>query len=159
VRRVPVHRLTPARTPYVVAAVIVVADLVATSLAQHDLSARGDHLVGDVWIRLSYNRGVSFSVAHEWPFAAAVAAIVALVVMVVVSLRARDGWPAVGFGLVVGGGIGNLVDRVVASPHAVADYVAVGSFPSFNLADAAITVGVVILFLVALRGQTLLRAT
>jgi signal peptidase II len=158
VRRVPVNRLTPARTPFVVASVTVVADLIASSLARHNLAARGDHIVGPVWIRLSYNRGISFSVAREWPFVAALAAIVALAIMTVLAVRSRHGAPAIGFGLVVGGGFGNLIDRVAASPHAVADYVVVGSFPSFNLADAAITVGIVILFIAALRGKTLLRS-
>lgn len=153
----PIHRLTPTRAPFVVASIILVGDLVALGLVQHDLPARGQHVLGPIWLRLSYNTGLSFSLARGWPFVAAIGALVALVAVTLVALRARRGWPAFGFGLIIGGGVGNLVDRLVASPHAVADYVSVGWFPSFNVADAAITVGVLTILVVALRGQTLLR--
>ena len=52
-------------------------------------------------------------------------------------------------GLGEGGALGNLVDRLIRSPGvlrgAVVDFVAVGAFPTFNVADAAITVGAVLL--------------
>jgi signal peptidase II len=64
--------------------------------------------------------------------------------------------PAIGFGLLLGGGLANVVDRLVASPHRVTDFIAVSSFPVFNLADVAITLGFVILMVAALRGEPLL---
>jgi signal peptidase II len=45
-------------------------------------------------------------------------------------------------GLVAGGAIGNLIDRIRAGQ--VTDYIEVGSWPPFNVADVAITVGVVV---------------
>jgi signal peptidase II len=158
VRRVPVHRLKASATPFYVGGSVVLADTAVTAWATHALAHRRVHVAGPIWLQLSANRGVSFSLAHEWPFVATVATLGVLVVVVGVSLFARAGWPATGFGLLVGGGVGNVVDRLASRPPAVTDYVAVGSFPSFNVADAAITVGVVILFIVALRGQTLLRS-
>jgi signal peptidase II len=74
-----------------------------------------------------------------------------------IGLQAAPGWPAVGFGLLIGGGVANVVDRLAARPHQVTDFVAVGSFPVFNLADAAITVGFVVLLVTALSGDRLLN--
>ncbi len=56
-------------------------------------------------------------------------------------------WVAVG--LLAGGAIGNLVDRIRAG--AVTDYVEIGSWPPFNLADVAITLGVVLFAVILLR--------
>jgi signal peptidase II len=52
-------------------------------------------------------------------------------------------------GLLAGGAIGNLVDRIRAD--AVTDFIDLPSWPAFNLADAAITVGVIVLILIYLR--------
>lgn len=49
-----------------------------------------------------------------------------------------------------------MVDRLTASPHRVTDFIAVGSYPVFNLADVAITAGFVVLLVSALRGEKLL---
>ncbi len=62
-----------------------------------------------------------------------------------VGLRARGGLATVGFGLLIGGGVANVVDRLSATPHQVTDFIALGSFPVFNLADVAITVGFITL--------------
>jgi signal peptidase II len=55
----------------------------------------------------------------------------------------------VALSLVLGGALGNLFDRVFRSPGflegAVIDFVKVGSFPTFNVADSAITIGAVLL--------------
>ena len=66
-------------------------------------------------------------------------------------------WEAIGIGLIAGGALGNLCDRLFREPgfwfgHVV-DYISVGNFAVFNLADAAITVGVVVYFIAALTGE------
>jgi signal peptidase II len=82
--------------------------------------------------------------------------LVALTVLFV-SLKASDGVSAVGFGLLLGGGVANTLDRLAATPHEVTDFISVGSFPVFNLADASVTIGFVVLIVAALRGERLLR--
>jgi len=77
-------------------------------------------------------------------------------VVLVVGLRARRGLPAIGFGLLIGGGVANIVDRLSATPHQVTDFIALGSFPVFNLADVAITAGFITLLAAALTGEKLL---
>jgi signal peptidase II len=158
VRRVPVHRLRAGLFPVVLAAIVIVADVVTTALAQRLVPARGTHVFGVVWLRLSYNSGVSFSLARNWPSVAEALALAALFVVTVLAFVARRGGPAWGFGLMMGGGFGNLIERFASSHRAVTDFVAVSSFPRFNLADAAVTVGFVIVLVTALRGRTLVIA-
>ena len=61
----------------------------------------------------------------------------------------------VGLSLVLGGAIGNLMDRVFRAPGflkgAVVDFVHVGRFPTFNVADSAITIGAVLIVIWAVR--------
>jgi len=58
--------------------------------------------------------------------------------------------------LLIGGGVANVIDRLAASPHEVTDFIAVGSFPVFNAADAAITLGFIVLMVAAISGERLL---
>jgi signal peptidase II len=62
---------------------------------------------------------------------------------------------AVPVGLIVGGGLGNLVDRLVRGPHLfrgeVVDFIYLSFWPTFNLADSAIVVGVVLLLVMSNR--------
>ena len=60
--------------------------------------------------------------------------------------------------LVLGGAIGNLVDRIARQPGflrgEVIDFVHVGRFPTFNVADSAITIGAILLLIAALRAPS-----
>jgi len=49
-----------------------------------------------------------------------------------------------------------VLDRLAANPHQVTDFVALGSFPVFNLADVSITAGFITLVVAALSGERLL---
>ncbi len=57
-----------------------------------------------------------------------------------------------GIGLVIGGGLGNLVDRLRLG--FVIDYIAVGIWPKFNVADSAITIGLILMAWTTLRDET-----
>jgi lipoprotein signal peptidase len=52
--------------------------------------------------------------------------------------------------------LANVIDRLAAHPHQVTDFIALGSFPVFDLADVAITAGFVVLLVCVLRGERLL---
>ena len=142
---------------------VVVAALAVTALdaatkywARHDLAHRSVHVVGDVWLRLQFNSGISFSFDRSGPLLTTVATLLVALIVVVVGLRAARGAPTVGFGLLLGGGVANVIDRLAATPHEVTDFVAIGSFPVFNLADVAITCGFLVLLVAALTGDRLL---
>lgn len=106
----------------------------------------GRALVGD-WLSLSYaqNTGVAFSMLRGHRDLAGLLGAVAVTAMVVGYLRVRHRSPllVVGAGLVGGGAVGNLAERLRVG-H-VTDFISVGRWPAFNLADSAITVGVIML--------------
>jgi signal peptidase II len=120
---------------------------VVASLADGPLSIIGDR----VELRLSRNPGGAFSILTGFtPLLAVLAAIVAIV-LVRVAQRAKDPVMVVALSLVLGGALGNLADRVFRAPGflrgEVVDFVRIGAFPSFNVADSAVTIGAVLLLL------------
>jgi len=140
----------------VIALAVTAIDALSKVWARHALANHAIHVGGVIWLRLQYNSGVSFSFNQSRTLLTTIGTVVVAVVVVVVGLNARRGLPAVGFGLLIGGGVANIVDRLSATPHRVTDFIALGSFPVFNLADVAITVGFIVLLVAALMGEKLL---
>ncbi|WP_448073918.1 signal peptidase II [Georgenia yuyongxinii] len=115
---------------------VLAADAATKAWARTELA---DAPVQAGWLdlRLGYNSGVAFGIgagAPGWLVLALTGAMVA--VLAVVALRMR---PPVAAGLVLGGGLANLLDR--AGDGTVTDFLSVGWWPTFNLADAAIVAG------------------
>jgi signal peptidase II len=107
-------------------------------------------------LRLVRNPGAAFGVAQGLTFALTVIAVVVIVVILRISRQLRSpGW-AVGLGMVLGGAIGNLVDRIFRSPGPlrghVVDFLELPHFPVFNVADSAIVTGGVLMVLLSLFG-------
>lgn len=99
------------------------------------------------FLSLDYSRndGVAFGLLSggSWiVWIAVVAGLVAGGYFIVMSMRSASPLLAVALGLCAGGAIGNLLDRAVRGY--VVDFVEAGRWPSFNLADAALTVGLFI---------------
>jgi signal peptidase II len=129
----------------VVCGLVVAADQAAKAIVEAQL-APGQHVdvLGPVGLTLSHNTGVAFGLAGGGGGALVLFTIAALAVVGVLFARepTRPGmWLAAG--LLAGGALGNLADRIRAG--AVTDYIDIGSWPNFNLADIAITVGVALL--------------
>ncbi|HXV05142.1 MAG TPA: signal peptidase II [Solirubrobacterales bacterium] len=134
-------------------ALVVALDQVARALAEARLSP-GKHVevVGPLGLTLSHNRGVAFGLASGGGAALVAVTVVALALVLVLFARspARSGmWVAVG--LLAGGALGNLIDRLRTG--AVTDYVDVRllSWPPFNLADVSIAIGILLLALIYVR--------
>jgi signal peptidase II len=109
-------------------------------------------LLGPLGLTLAHNEGVAFGLAGGSTLPLIVFAMLALGFVGFLLARnptAPGMWVAVG--LVAGGALGNLVDRLRAGE--VTDYVEIGSWPPFNLADMAITVGVAIFAVIFLREE------
>jgi signal peptidase II len=107
-------------------------------------------VLGPLSLTLAHNDGVAFGLAGGAGAGLVLVTAAALALIVYVFSRdpARPGmWVAVG--LLAGGALGNLIDRLTAGE--VTDYIDVGSWPAFNLADVAITCGVLLLVLLYLR--------
>ena len=115
-------------------------------------------VIGD-WFRfyLLFNSGAAFSMGENltWLFTAIQLAFVLGALWF--GPRMTSKWEALGLALVAGGALGNLTDRLFRDPgfwfgHVV-DYISVGNFAVFNLADASITVGVVVFILGTLAAE------
>lgn len=133
------------------AALVLVADQIAKAAVEARLVPGEEvDVLGPLGLTLSHNRGVAFGLAGGAGAPLVVLTVVALGVVAYLFARnpTRPGmWVATG--LLAGGAIGNLVDRVRAGE--VTDFVDLSPWPAFNLADVAITVGVLALVLLYLR--------
>jgi signal peptidase II len=134
-----------------VGALVLAADQAAKAAVEAQL-VPGQHVdvLGPLGLTLSHNSGVAFGLAGGAGAPLILVTSVALCVVGLLFARnpTRPGmWAATG--LLAGGAIGNLVDRIRAD--AVTDYVDLSAWPPFNLADVAITVGVLLLVLIYLR--------
>jgi signal peptidase II len=143
-------------TVIVVALVVTAIDAVSKAWARQSLGGHDVHVAGSVWFHLQFNSGISFSINQSGPLVTTLLTVLIALGVLVVGLRASFGPPTYGFGLLIGGGLANLLDRLAASPHEVTDFIALGAFPVFNLADVAITAGFIVLIVSALRGERLL---
>ena len=138
------------------AAVIVVLDAITKYVAELELGGGAMvRVIGD-WVRLHlvYNRGAAFGLHlgqySRWIFLGI--AIVAVVVLYRMSREAAPGdrFRQLALGLVAGGAAGNLIDRI-RSARGVVDFLDVGigtlRWPTFNVADIAVSCGAIALAL------------
>jgi signal peptidase II len=138
---------------YAVAVVVIVLDQLSKAwvLGPLHLAARSMvPVVAFLRFSLVWNRGFSFGLLSQTGFARwglSVFSVAVAIALAVWAARIRRPFPALGLGLIIGGALGNAVDRVRLG--AVVDFIDVsrlGFFPwVFNVADSAITVGVILL--------------
>jgi signal peptidase II len=130
-----------------IAVVVVAADQATTSWVEADLR-HPVHLLGPFGLAVRYNSGSAFSLfTGDGPLLVAVSVVVAGA-LVVAAWRSRSRVAAVGYGLVLGGAVGNVADRLFRGHHGdVVDFITLSHWPTFNVADAAITIGLVLLVL------------
>ena len=150
--------------PLAISALVIVGDRVSKMAIQHSVTRFDALSVVPGWLRIVHteNPGAAFGVLAEGnPFlrsAVLIGVSAAVLVFVVLALWGRGNSassPLTRFGLslILGGAVGNLYDRILYG--AVTDFIEVyhgaWSFPAFNVADSAITVGAVLLMLDLLR--------
>lgn len=143
------------------AAMVVGADAISKVVVVEYLAARTPVVLvpGVLDLTLTRNSGAAFSLAAG--ATVVFSAVAVLVAMAIISTARRLGstrW-AVALGLLLGGALGNLVDRLVRAPgfgrgHVV-DWIHLHHWPVFNLADAAITIGGLLALLLCARGVEL----
>jgi signal peptidase II len=146
------HAAPPAptryRTAFAGAAIVVVAlDQLTKHLALTGLDDGPIDLVGPVELRLTFNDGAAFSMGSGRTSLIALVALVVSAFLIRQGLKADRTPMAVGYGIIVGGALGNLVDRALRAGDGflggrVVDFVDPGAWPVFNLADSALWVGI-----------------
>ena len=141
----PKARATAFARAGAVAAVVVIIDqltkhLVRSGIDQGDV----DKLIPPVKLVHVRNTGVAFSLFSGGGTLVLVFTLLALVVLVgYLSLRPERHLLWLPTGMLVGGAIGNLIDRI--SSGAVTDFIKLPAWPAFNVADMSITFGVFVL--------------
>ena len=138
------------------ASVVVLLDRI-TKIWALDALADGDRVVIDglLGFQLTSNTGAAYGLFKGGGSLIAVAAIIAsgLIVYALRSVERR--FEAVTLGAIMGGALGNLIDRIVRGPGwfdgAVVDWIETPLWQNFNIADSAISVGAVLLILATFR--------
>ena len=117
-------------------------------------------------IRLAYNKGVAWSIGSGAPVVVAVLTVVLIPILAWVwwtRFRGLGAWENLAFGLILGGAVGNAVDRACATVgwfgmQGVRDFINVDlgfvpfhPWPTFNIADSGITGGFLVLVALSLR--------
>jgi signal peptidase II len=145
-----------------VAAVVIVLDQATKAVVQGRF-AYGERLPvidGFFDLILLYNTGAAFSFLSDaggWQrvFFIGIAVAASLLILFLLRRHAAETWFAAGLALILGGALGNLIDRVWLG-HVV-DFLLFHfrgwHYPAFNVADSAITVGAAILIIDGLRGD------
>ena len=146
----------------VVAVCVYVLDRVSKILVTQNLTpGRSLDVLGSV-LRLHYveNPGAAFSLGSgtTWLFAIIAAAVAVMIVVLARHIRSLA-WSVL-FGLLLGGTLGNLTDRLTRPPSfgmgLVVDFLQVSLFPAiFNVADVAITSSMAVLVILVIRGVRL----
>ena len=140
--------------PLAAVAVIVVDQITKTLALDHLDPYRPTHVVGPVYLALTYNSGAAFSLGTGVTPILEAVVVVLIVGLLIFSRRASRSGPvvaSVAMGMLLGGALSNLGDRLFRNlpvHGGVVDFIrAVGWFPVFNVADSSIVVGVIVLVL------------
>ena len=145
----------PARRLLVAVAVVasvVIADQLTKWWAVTRLSRGPIHLIGTLDFELTRNTGASFSLFQGQASVLIPVAVILVGVLLVMAWRAPTYGRAAILGLILGGALGNLADRLFRDDHgAVVDFVALHFWPTFNVADASIVVGCILLLVSLVR--------
>ena len=141
-----------------VAALVVAVDHLTKWLALRELTTRDVHVLGSLRFHLVFNNGTAFGLGSKLSPFIALAAVGIVVGLLGFGRRTRGVVPMVAVAAIVGGAIGNLLDRLLRDGSGflggpVVDFVDLQWWPVFNVADMAISIGAVVLALTSARDQ------
>ena len=138
------------------AAVVVALDQLTKQWALSELADGPVDLVGSLRLNLVFNDGAAFSLGGRNTTVIALLGIVVVAFLVRMGLRAERRTWALGLGIVLGGALGNLIDRAFREGNGflggrVVDMVDLQWWPVFNVADASLWTGIGVLLLASWR--------
>lgn len=142
-----------------VALAVVVADQITKQLALDNLSDGPIHLIeGALSLSLHYNPGGAFGLLQGLPGFFLVSTIVISGLILIWAHKIEGRSHLIPLGLVLGGGLGNVTDRVFRDTGGkVVDFIDLHVWPVFNLADSAIVIGVGLLLILTARSERAAR--
>jgi signal peptidase II len=141
---------------YGIAALVYAIDRVTKMLVEANLQDRPpvELIPGVLELRFTTNPGGAFGVFGDLSWLFVLISVIVVGAIVFASRNLPSTISAVGLGLVLGGAIGNLTDRLLRGPALggeVVDFIDLQVWPVFNLADTGIVVGAALLLLSGLR--------
>jgi signal peptidase II len=133
-------------------------DRVTKVLAERHLAGRPPIRLVDGIVHLKYttNAGGAFGLFGGQPWLFFGATLIVCGVIVAMSPKVVSNLSAIGLGLILGGALGNLTDRILRGPGVsgrVVDFIDFRIWPVFNLADSAIVIGALLVAVASLRRQ------
>ncbi len=149
------------------ALLVVAADQLSKIWIRSNLAV-GESLPEAGFFQLTHvqNTGAIFGLFQGQSFPLTVVALVGIGVILFYAFVLHRSFPLLdnrlsklALGLVLGGTVGNLIDRLTTDLHYVTDFISIGIWPAFNIADSAITVGVIIFAYSLLRSLSRERKT
>jgi signal peptidase II len=98
-----------------------------------------------------HNTGAAFGLFQGQSFAITIVVLVGVAILLLYALFAYRRFPfldtvsnRIGLGLILGGTVGNLIDRLNPSLNGITDFMSISIWPAFNIADSAVTVGTIL---------------
>ncbi len=155
------HLTRKARTFWPLVLLLVLADCATKRLAEEHLvvpHVPHDVLGEFVQFTLAYNPGAAFGISlgeySRWGFTLLAGLVLVVLARLYRETPSGDRWGGAALALVIGGALGNVLDRI-RSPRGVVDFIDIGvgdtRFWTFNVADVGVTTGAVLLALILLR--------
>ena len=149
----------PSRSAYptllLSALLVLIADQVTKTLALETLQDGPIDLIsGVITFRLSYNPGGVFGIGQDFPEVFLVATVLVVGAILFCARKLDDHRWLIPLGLVLGGGLGNVFDRLFRNTEGrVVDFIDLHVWPIFNLADSAIVIGVLLILIIGFRSE------
>jgi len=132
---------------------VLLADIVTKAVMRRELVRGQHHWLIDGWLglQLTENRGVAFGIGDDSALVTAFVFVgIGVLALLILRSELTEGQlGGIALGLTAGGAVGNLIDRV--PDGTVTDFLVVGPWPRFNIADCALTLGLIALIFVELR--------
>jgi signal peptidase II len=147
-----------------ISAVIVLLDQVSKAWALRDLAdGRIIHVIWTMQFNLTYNRGMAFSRGTGIGPIIGVIGLVVVVLLLLSLRRADNALTRVATGLIIGGAVGNILDRLFRGSGwmrgAVIDFIDFQWWPVFNVADMAIMIGAATMMVAMLKYNSQINRT
>lgn len=140
------------------ALIVILLDLATKVWAVSRLENQSDIKVLGEFLKFSFvrNPGAAFSVGTSVTWVFTLIAIAVSIAILLISRNVTNKPWAIALGGLLGGAVGNLIDRIFRSPEIfqghVVDFISVPNYPMFNISDSAVVVSAIAMVILSLRG-------
>ena len=140
------------------ALVVILFDLATKAWAVARLENQSDIKVIGEFLKFSFvrNPGAAFSFGTSVTWVFTLIAIAVTIAILVISKNVTNKPWAIALGGLLGGAVGNLIDRIFRNPEMfhghVVDFISVPNYPMFNISDSAVVLSAIAMVILSMRG-------